>query len=404
MMYLKLALLNLWKYRKRTVVVLAGILLSVVVMETIGGMLNGMRETFFSEILRGSGHVQYHAAGWEDRLDRYSVEYMIDSPDALVGGLAERPETRRVEKILSFPAIVSSGEENVPLQGHGVAADTAYFPDATENVTAGAFLPEGDPGVALSRSNAELLGLDLGDTALVLVETTMGSPWYLSYQVTGIYESGHAELDHNVFFVHHADAEELLFAEGQTNEIRVSLEEPDQAQSFLEATGGLAGRYDVAGTTWRDIHGSIIVFVEIGDLMSAIINAFVVIVAASVITNAILMTAFDRIGTFGALRAIGMKRRQLLGMIVWEGSLLGLMGSAAGLAIGIPIVLYFQQHGLDIGAMSEFFGTGQTYYFAFEPVASARNFVYGVLIAALSALYAGWATARLDLIGSLQEA
>lgn len=403
-MYLRLALLNLWKYRKRTVVVLAGILLSVVVMETIGGMLNGMRETFFSEILRGSGHVQLHAEGWEDRLDRYSVDYMIDAPDAFLEELRSREETTRVEKILSFPAIVSSGEENVPLQGHGVTADTGYFPDATENVVAGAFLPEGGPGIALSRSNAKLLDLSLGDSALVLVETTVGSPWYLSYPVTGIYDSGHAELDENVFFIDHEDAERLLFAEGRTNEIRVSLEDAEQADRFVATTEALIRGNGLTAKTWREIHGSIIVFVELGDLMSAIINAFVVIVAASVITNAILMTAFDRVGTFGALRAIGMKRSQLLGMIVSEGSMLGVMGSALGLAIGIPIVLYFQAHGLDIGAMSEVFGTGQTYYFSFVPIASVRNFVYGVLIAALSALYAGWATARLDLIGSLQEA
>lgn len=403
-MFIKLALLNLWKYRRRTVVVLAGIILSVVVMETIGGMLNGMEETFFNEILRGSGHVQFHAEGWEDRLDRYSVDYMIDAPDGIVSSLESMEETTRVEAILSFGAIVSNGEENVALQAHGVSPDTNYFPDASQNITAGAFLPEGGPGIALSASNAELLELSLGDRALVLVETTMGSPWYLSYPVTGIYDSGHAELDENVFFISHTDAEELLFAEGRTNEIRVSLRDADDAAGFVESTSRLAGEHSLSAMTWRDIHGSIIVFVELSDLMSAVINAFVVIVAASVVTNAILMTAFDRIGTFGALRAIGMRRRQLLGMIVWEGAILGVIGSAIGLGIGIAITLYFQEHGLDIGAMSEFFGTGQTYYFAFEPLASARDFVYGVLIAALSALYAGWATARLDLIGSLQEA
>lgn len=403
MMYFKLALLNLWKYRKRTLVVLIGIILSVVVMQVVGGMLNGMRETFFTEILRGSGHIQYHAAGWEDRLDRYSTEYLIDSPDEIVSALRAHDQTTRVEKILSFGAMLSSGEENIALQAHGVQRDTRYFPDATENVVAGAFLPEGSSGIAISRSNADLLELTLGDTAIVLVETTMGSPWYLTYPVTGIYDSGHAELDENVFFINHGEAEELLFAEGTTNEIRVSLSDAERAEAFVSQTRSLIREHELTAMTWREIHGSLIVFVEIGDLMAAIINAFVVIVAASVITNAILMTAFDRIPTFGALRAIGMKRRQLLGMIVWEGALVGIIGSLLGLAIGIPIVLYFQEHGLDIGAMSEFFGTGQTYFFSFSPGGSVRDFLYGILIATLSALYAGWATARIDLIGSLQE-
>ncbi|MFW5690101.1 MAG: ABC transporter permease, partial [Spirochaetota bacterium] len=173
--------------------------------------------------------------------------------------------------------------------------------------------------------------------------------------------------------------------------------------AFLEGFRPTLEERDLEASTWRDIHGSLIVFVELSDLLTAVVNAFVVIVAASVITNAILMTAFDRIATFGALRAIGLKRWQLLAMIVSEGGIMGVVGSALGLSVGIPIVLYFQRHGLDIGALSEFFGTGQTYYFAFVPRASLRTFVYGVLIAALSALYAGWATARQQLIASLQE-
>lgn len=403
MIYLKLALLNLWKYRKRTFVVLVGILLSVLVMEFVGGMLNGMRETFFSEILRGSGHVQLHARGWEDRLDRYSIDYLIESPDAIVEAVRSRERTTRVEKILTFGAVLSNGTETIALEGRGVVPDTSYFTDATETVTAGAFLPAGSRGIALSTANARLLDVELGEEILVLVETTLGSPWYLSFPVTGLYESGHAELDQNAFFVSHADAEELLFAEGTTNEIRVSLADPEGAESFVSEIDALLAEHDLSAVTWREIHGSLIVFVEISDVLAAVISALVVIVAASVITNAILMTAFDRVPTFGALRAIGMKRRQLLGMIVGEGTMLGVLGSVAGLAVGIPIVLYLQRYGMDIGAMGDFFGTGQTYYFAFEPAASARTFVYGVLIATLSALYAGWATARLDLIGSLQE-
>lgn len=404
MMYLKLAMLNLWKYRKRTLVVLAGVVLSVVVMEVVGGMLNGMRTTFFSEILRGSGHVQYHAEGWENRLDRFSVEYMIDDPGRIVSELRDDPDVERIEPVLSFGAVLSSGNENIAIEGRGVVRSTEFFPDATENLRRGSFLPEGRPGIALSASNADLLGLSLGDTAIVLVETTLGSPWYLTYPVTGIYESGHAELDQNTFFISHDDAQELVFAEGQTNEIRVSLREAELAPEFVNRNADLADTSNISARTWREIHGSLLVFVEISDLLTAIINAFVVIVAASVITNAILMTAFDRIGTFGALRAIGMKRRQLWGMIVWEGATVGLVGSLLGLTIGVPIVLYFQAYGLDITEFSEFLGTGQTYYFAFVPVATARNFVYGLLIATLSAAYAGWATARIDLIGSLQEA
>lgn len=406
-MYLKLALLNLWKYRRRVVVVFAGVVLSVAAMELIGGMLNGMRLTFFSEMLGGSGHVQIHARGFEDQLDRYSAANLIEAPQETVATLRKAPHGERVEhveQLLSFAAVLGAGGRTAPVIGYGVDRQTRYFPEATENIVAGAFLPEDERGITIPRDDAELLGLEMGEEATILVRMPAGVPLVRRFPVTGIFDSDHAELGAGVAFMRVADAQSLLNATDRANELRVRLTDPYEAEDFVASIEPLLDEHGLIARTWREIHGTVIVFVEIADLTAAIINAFVLIVAASVITNAILMTAFDRVATFGALRAIGLKRRQLVGMVVCEGAFVGIAGSLVGLAVAVPVVLYFQTHGLDIGEMGEFFGTSRTYYFSFEAAATARTFLYGVLVACLSALYAGWATARLDLIHSLQEA
>ncbi len=404
MTYLKLAILNLWKYRRRTLVIATGVIISVMVMELVGGMLNGMRRTFFSEILDESGHLQIHTEGWEQRLDRYSIEYLITAPDEIVAILSDDPAVVRAEKVLGFEAVVGRAGSTVPVVGRGVNPDTVFFRDATENVVEGTFLQGDAGGMVLSRNDAELLDLGINDAATILIRTRAGIPVLRRIPITGIYDSEHGEIGAGTFFMRHADAARLLGIGDRTNEVRVMLHDPHEADEVVSAVVPTLRDHQVDVRTWRDIHGSLIVFVDVADLTAAIINAFVLVVAASVITNAILMTAFDRIGTFGALRAIGMKRRQLISMVVSEGALIGIAGSIAGLAVAVPIVLYFQEHGLPIGELAEFLGTGQTYYFSFEVRSSARTFVYGVLIACLSALYAGWVTARLDLIRSLQEA
>ena len=231
----------------------------------------------------------------------------------------------------------------------------------------------------------------------------MGSPCYLSYSVVGIYETGVAETDDYSFFIPHGQAQDLLFAEGRTSEIRVTLADYSLAAGAKEQLAPLLRDHDLTAETWRQIHGSIVVLVEAADILMLLINVFVVIVAATVITNAILMTAFDRIDTFGALRAIGLKRHQLVGMLVNEGVIVGVLGSLVGLAIGIPVVLVFQRHGLNIGELGEFFGTGRRYYFEFRPLKSLTVFGLGTLISVTGAAYAGWATARMGLIESLQQ-
>ena len=403
MTYFRLAVLNLWKYRRRTLVIVLGVLISVMVMELVAGMLNGMRRTFFAEILEESGHLQIHAEGWERRLDRYSIEYLIADPDEIVVSLREVPDISRVEKVLGFEAIMGRAGSTVPVVGRGVDPGTRFYPDATDNVVEGSFLREDDGGVVVSRRDADLLKLGLDDPVTVLIRTPAGIPVIRRRPVTGIYESEHGVIGAGTFFIRHTDATELLGIGARTNEIRIMLDDLHAADQVVSEIEPVLRAHQVDVRTWRDIHGALIVFVDVADLTAAIINAFVLIVAASVITNAILMTAFDRIGTFGALRAIGMKRRQLIAMVVVEGALIGMVGSIVGLVLAIPIVLYFQEHGLALGELAEYLGTGQTYFFSFEVTSSARTFVYGVLIACLSALYAGWVTARMDLIRSLQE-
>ena len=268
-----------------------------------------------------------------------------------------------------------------------MVADAAYFDDATTTVTSGTFLSGERPGIVLSMDNARLLGVSVGDEMGLFVEAARGVPLRRNLPVTGLFESGHAGIDGTTFFVRHEEAQ--------------SLDEPQRAAAFVDLHREVFDRLGVEASTWREIHGSLIVFVEISGLLTAVSNAFVMIVAASIVANAILMTVFDRAQIFARLRAIGMRRTRLVGTILWEGVLLGAAGSALGLAVGIPIVLYFQAHGLHMGELSQFFGTGQTYYFAFKPGSSVAAFGFGVLIAVMSALYAGIAVGTAIMIVSV---
>ncbi|HUX13622.1 MAG TPA: FtsX-like permease family protein [Spirochaetia bacterium] len=418
MLFLRLAILNIRKYKRRSAIIIFSVLLSVVVMVTVGGMMDGVRRSFFSELLQQSGHLQIHTAGWESRLDPYSIKYLIHDPDKIISTLeahsvfAERAV--HVEPILHFGALLVNGDKNVAMEGQGVLPDTSFFDRVRSHMLEGTFLQKSaaqssaatatdGSGIALSASTAKLLNLKLGDQVVVLVQDSTGSPYYLSYPLTGIFHAGVTEIDEGNFFLSLGNAQQLLDVSGQASEIRITLRDPNSAAAtaaLLDPTLNDAG---LSIQTWRQINGSLIVFIDMGDLFTLVINIFIVIVAATVITNSILMTVFERIPVFGTLRAIGLKRRQLFWMIIDEGFLLGLAGSILGLALGIPFVLYFQIHGLDVGAMSTALGTGTIYHFALTPVNVTESFLAGTLIAVVGSLYAAWVSVRMRLIETLQR-
>ena len=371
MIFLQVAWQNMLARRRRTLLILFSIGLSVAVILFVEGMAAGLKNNFFRSMIEESGHLQILPEGSADALDPYDLDLLLTKPDALIDDLCSRNGIEGAEKVLSFGCMLLAGERNLTIEGRGTNVETRIFSKARDGIYEGEFLAEddqGNSGLSISRNIAKLLNTGLGDSLVILVEDSTGSPWYIEYPVTGLFASDSREFDEGSFYLRHEDAEELLYVPGQTREIRVLLHDPEIAESLQMELGTETDLYTgVEIKTWRKIHGSYLVLLDFFDTFMVFMNIFTVIVAATVITNSILMNVFERTREYGTLRAIGMKRRQLFAFIITEGFVQGLSGSILGLVLGIPPVLYFQTNGMSWGEITESFGLGDTFYFAFSP-------------------------------------
>ena len=147
------------------------------------------------------------------------------------------------------------------------------------------------------------------------------------------------------------------------------------------------------------MQGNLLVMIKITDQFILIINVIVLIVAATVITNAILMNVFEKKREYGTLRAIGMKRRQQVFLVLAEGGSQGIAGAILGTALALPVVLYLRRHGLSIGDASHMFGGGDVMFFGLnflvtlETWASASSSpLSGACTPPLRALARPWST------------
>lgn len=401
-MFVKLAVLNLLKHRKRTLLLLFAIFTSVLVMEVVAGMFHGIEVNFFRNLTQEGGHVQLHAAGWEDRLNPYSLDYMISDYSPLIQQLKNLPDAEAVEPVLHFGAMLQHNERSVNISGTGVRADTAFYRNVREGITAGTFL-QNQPGILISTEIASLLQAETGDNLIVVVQDSTGSPFYAAYPVLGLFTTPSPEFDESTFFLHHSETMDLLYLPDQTSEVRVRLSHPERADAFQTAAAKLTDSEQYEIHTWRNLHQGMTSMIELMDFFILVMNIMVITVAASVITNAILMNVFERTAEFGTMRAIGVKRRTIARIILTEGAITGIIGSLLGLTGGIPIVLYFTSNGIDMGGMAEAFGMGTShFYFGYSPISSLMSLLGGVLIAAGGSLYAAQAGSRLSIMEALR--
>jgi putative ABC transport system permease protein len=67
-----------------------------------------------------------------------------------------------------------------------------------------------------------------------------------------------------------------------------------------------------------------------------------------------ILSIFKRKKEIGTLVALGMRQQDVVGLFTLEGVMIGLVSMVAGSALGIPLVLYFQKHGINLGSMESF--------------------------------------------------
>ena len=403
MMLLKMVAQSLGRHPRRTVLILFAVMISVFTMEIIAGMLHGISDNFFTNILSAGGHGQVRGQGWEDRLDPYSLDTALADTQPILEILKADPRVTAAEPVLGFGALYLEDGKSLALQVLGVTTDTGFFPKVRSGLEQGAFLPAGN-SILVSRSLADFLGLEPGSEVMLLTEDSGGSPYYMAFSLDGLFTTDSLDFDDTTVLIDLEAARTMTWLPTGATEVRFTLADRNLA---ADVAAGLEPEFAALGASihdWRYLNAGLLSMVDMMDIFIWVFNLIVIIVAATVITNAILMNVFDRMKEFGTLRAIGLRRGKLFRLIMLEGAVLGSLGSGLGLALGIPVVLYFQNNGLDWGGISEAFGMGSFFNFAFSPARSAADFAAGTLTALGGSFYAASIASRTRVVDALKEA
>ena len=400
MIFFKMAFLNLRKHPRRTFIMLCAIAIAVGIMESISGMVDGMRENFYTNMLEESGHIQILPEGKDDSLDPYSLDYYIDDYETIIKESESIPEIIEACPVIQFGALFISDGKNIALIGNGIEPDNSFNSNLTANITRGSIEGVND-GILISENTADLFGIDMGDPVILLVEDSQGSPYYLEFPVKGLFDTGSGEFDDNNVFISISSAQELLDTYGTVSYLKFKIVDKDSAESTGRQLKDLFGARSFEIKTWQQIHGNFIMMIDLFDIFIYFMNFFTIIVAAVVITNSIIMNMFERIREFGTMRAVGLRKSGLFKLITIEGLTLGLLGSILGMAVGIGVVFYFKAYGLNYGKIMESFGGTSLLYFQFTWKYAALNFISGILISLAGSVYAAFVIIRKPLIDNL---
>lgn len=404
MMLVRLAWRNIWRNKRRSVIILISVAVGVVATILMDTLSRGMvYQMLNNQIGSHVSHIQIHRLGFKDNPaiqstipDADSVEFVL----AHTNGIAHW--SRRV---LTY-GLISSATSSSGVQIVGI--DPAHERNVTtieKSLTGGRYL-SGEPNEAvIGKALAEKLDVALGDRVVAMASAIDGHVGSDVFRVIGIYETVSSEFDKSTIYISRSNAQEMLTLGGRVSEFAMVLSDLgllDATQTTLEEQ--LGPRYEVL--TYAEVLPILVLAIEVTEQSMVIFYAIIGIALIFGIINTMLMAIFERIHELGVLKAIGMLDRKLVAMVLGEAFFLGMIGTAAGFGLGYLIYLPLSHSGIDLAMFSEglrSFGVGTTIYPVLTWGVAADALLVIPFIAVLGAVYPAIRAARLGPVEAIRH-
>jgi len=398
---LKLALRNLARERKRTLISLAAIVVGVVGFLLAGGFIDwifwAIRE---SAIDNGLGHIQISAKGYRDAGQADPNAYMLPTNGSQKDAIARLPDVVAVSPRLMVSGLVSHGEITVPFAGEAVepAVDARISKDiAVDGEPLDAASPK---GVILGRGLAHALNVKQGDTLAFITTGASGGMSGVEGIVRGVYSTGVKAFDDVAVRMPLALGQQLM----RTQRVHlwvVGIDDTAHTQAVANAIAPILAGSDKEMRTWlqlSDFYRKTVTLMSRQMLVVAVLIAIILVLG---IANLLTMSTLERTGEIGTMLALGTPRSSVLRMHFMEGLLLGLAGAIAGLAIGGLLAAVISWIGIPMPPPP-----GRDTGYRAEILLSLPIILDAVALALASAAVAGaypaWKASRMPIVDALR--
>jgi len=311
------------------------VMLSVAMLVIVMSVMNGFRAELLEKITGLNGHAVVQAYG--GRLDNW---------EQVLAKVRATPGVVKASPLIEQPLLSTfNGRAEAVFVRGNTPADIA---DLADNVLEGdlAALQPGNRNVAIGSRLALNLGLRVGDVITVINPQGRSTPFgtvprQVGYTVSAIFEVGLYDFDERFVVMPIPNAQTLLLTGDAIGMIEVQVDDPDAVNEIMAPlTRQLEGRATV--TDWMSMNASLFEALQVERVAMAFALSIIVLVAAFNILSSLVMLVRSKTRDIAIMRTMGATRKSLLKIFVTTGSVIGAVGTLAGLALGFFVLIFRQ--------------------------------------------------------------
>jgi len=402
---LRLAFRNLWRNRRRSVIALSTIGFGVVALVLAGGFIEwifwAMRTATIESQL---GHVQVVRQGYLEAGASDPFAYLLPEASPEFDALQHTPGVRFVAPRIAFMGLVSHGDVTVSFAGEGVDPQKEKDVSKLLVITSGHNLSDANANeLIMGEGLARNLGVAIGDTVVLLVNTAAGGINAVELKLVGAFTTSAKAFDDSALRVPIGVAHTLLRTTGAHRWVMLLDDE-----SSTEALIAELRRRFPAETTglqfvpWQQLADFYNKTVELFSRQMSVVKLIIGLIIVLSISNMLVMTVLERTGEIGTLMALGVRRRSVMQLMFTEGLLLGIVGGALGVVVGVALAVGISAVGIPMPAPPGS-DTGFTGEIRLTVPLVAGAFLLAAVVTTLAALYPAWKASRLEVVNALRH-
>lgn len=396
-----LALKNIRRQARRSAIALVVISGGVIAFLLSGGfivwVLENMREwTIHSQL----GHIQitrpdFHRTGIAD-------PYQFLLPAKADPSIGAEGHVRTVAPRLVFNGLISKGEDTISFIGEGIDPVAEAPISRAITMIEGTDLTQAGPNsVLLGEGLAANLGAHAGDTVVLLGTTSDGSANAVELKVVGLFQTITKAFDDSALRVPIEVAKRLMKVEGATSWV-VLLDDTSKTEAAVSRLRAALPTSDFEVTPWTDLADFYNKTVELFNQQVGVVRILIAFIVILSISNTLTMAVIERTSEIGTSLAIGVRRKGILTLFLYEGLLLGFVGGMLGLGFGILLAELISYIGIPMPPPPGM-AHGYTGEITITPLLALEAFLLASLTTLFASIFPAIKASRMNIVDALRQ-
>ena len=400
----RLAWRNLWRNHRRTLIMLAAIVVGVWAMIFMTALMRGMVDDMVRDgISVLPGHVQIHHP---DFRDDPTISNVIAPPDGELLEALNRPEVVGWATRVRVPAVISSERDTGGVTLVGIEPnrekDISFVAD---DLVEGRFLEDRDDrGLVVGRKLVEKLETGLGKRVVIMSQDQENEIADRGFRIVGIFKSKLVQYEEGFVFAGEGTVQELLGVGDSISEVAILGTDYRDVDGLTRMVAEAAGE-DVEVLPWNEID------TYLGSML-AVMDGFVVVWIVVIflalsfgLVNTLVMAVFERVREIGLMLALGVTPRNILSQVLVESILLLVIGLAIGNFAAWATIEPLKD-GIDVsivGEGMEYFGAASMLYPALYLKDVVLANVIVIVLGFFASLSPAWRASRYDPVRAITK-